>query len=167
MGKRKKKRSSTFFCGTIESQEDYLIHAHQEIPAWLVKITFLGKAEIAIRLSIKPWFAEVRLNTVTAFWDLLFLFSNIDYKQPEVSSGQNLLSNEFAIKVFKSFLGFRIADFRDVGPYYFSILWLKKQAQIAQDLPKINQKVMEQRFKSWEAVSGVLCYQQKLKLPLI
>lgn len=49
-----------------------------------------------------------------------------------------MLSNEFAIKVFKSFLGFRIADFRDVGPYYFSILWLKKQAQIAQDLPKIN-----------------------------
>lgn len=32
---------------------DYLTGADQEIPGWLIKITFLGKEEIAIRSGIK------------------------------------------------------------------------------------------------------------------
>lgn len=38
---------------------DDLIGTHQKFPDWLVKMTFLGKVETAVRLGMKPWFHDV------------------------------------------------------------------------------------------------------------
>ena len=47
--------------------EDYLTGAKQKIPDWLVKITFLGKAETTTKLGIKSWFSDKGLGQVTPF----------------------------------------------------------------------------------------------------
>lgn len=43
---------------------NYLTSADQEGSDWLVKNTFLGEAEIEIRLGIKFWFGDVALFVV-------------------------------------------------------------------------------------------------------
>ena len=40
---------------------DYLTSSDQEIPPWLIKITFLGEAETVIKIGVKYWFGDVAL----------------------------------------------------------------------------------------------------------
>lgn len=56
--------------------EDYLTGAKQKIPDWLVKITFLGKAETTTKLGIKSWFSDKGLGQVTPFGACWFLHTH-------------------------------------------------------------------------------------------
>ena len=55
---------------------DDLTGADQKIPDRLVKTTFLGNVETAVRLVIKSWFADVGLSTGDSILGLLFLFND-------------------------------------------------------------------------------------------
>lgn len=54
-------------------QDDNLAGVDQVIPDWLIKITFLGQTESAIRLGIKSQFDDVGLAQVTPY-GACFLF---------------------------------------------------------------------------------------------
>ena len=49
---------------------DYLIGEDRKIPAWLIKITFLGKVETAIRSGIKSRFCNMGFSMSDAIWGL-------------------------------------------------------------------------------------------------
>ena len=53
---------------------NYLSSTGQEIPGWLVKVTFLGWAEAAIWVGIKSRFTDMELNTGNSILSLLFLY---------------------------------------------------------------------------------------------
>ena len=53
---------------------DYLTSSEQEIPPWLIKITFLGEAETAIKIGIKYWFSDVGLAKWLHLKPVFFLF---------------------------------------------------------------------------------------------
>lgn len=55
---------------------DYLTSDDQEIPDWLVKITFLEEPETAIRLGTKSWFSDMVLAQVTPLGVCCLLFNN-------------------------------------------------------------------------------------------
>ena len=52
---------------------NYLSSTGQEIPDWLVKVTFLGWAKTAIWLGIKSGFTDMELSTGNSILSLLFL----------------------------------------------------------------------------------------------
>ena len=56
-------------------QADYLTGGDQEIPYWMAKFMFLGKAESAIRCDIKSSFADLRLSTNDSIWGPVVFFS--------------------------------------------------------------------------------------------
>ena len=58
----------------VSYQVDYITSADQVILEWLVKITFLGEAETAIRISIKSCFSDLELCTSGSILGLLTLF---------------------------------------------------------------------------------------------
>ena len=50
---------------------DYLLGSHRKSSDWLIKITFLGKVETAVKSGIKSWFADVGFgtsNTILGLW---------------------------------------------------------------------------------------------------
>ena len=53
----------------------YLIGADQKIPNRLIKITFLGKVETAIKLDIKSVFDILGVRQLMQFWASGFLFN--------------------------------------------------------------------------------------------
>ena len=53
----------------------YLIGADQKIPNGLIKITFLGKAETAIKFHIKSVFDILGIRQLMSFWASGFLFN--------------------------------------------------------------------------------------------
>ena len=55
----------------------YLTGADQKIPGLLVKTTFPGAAETAVRLGSKSWFANVGLSTRDSILGLSFLFNSM------------------------------------------------------------------------------------------
>lgn len=55
-------------------QVDYITSADQVILEWLIKITFLGEAETAVRISIKSCFSDLELSTSDSILGLLTLF---------------------------------------------------------------------------------------------
>ena len=55
-------------------QMGYLTSADQEIPDWLVKISFLAEVETVNRLGIKSWFDGMDLAQVTPSWACCLFF---------------------------------------------------------------------------------------------
>lgn len=50
---------------------DYLTSAGHEIPDLM---GLLGEVATAVRLGVKPWFAEVGLSTIDTFWACCLFF---------------------------------------------------------------------------------------------
>lgn len=60
----------------------YLTSTDQEIPDWLVNLTFLEEVETAISLGIKSWYADVEFSTSDAISGTLFLFNKANFRIP-------------------------------------------------------------------------------------
>lgn len=66
----------TFLWGQVGvCQADFLGSIDQEIPDWLVWITFLGEAETASSLGIKSQFGNMGRRKATPFWTCCLLFN--------------------------------------------------------------------------------------------
>ena len=57
----------------------YLIGADQKIPNRLIKTTFLGKVETAIKLDVKSVFDILGIRQLMQFWASGFLFNRSIY----------------------------------------------------------------------------------------
>lgn len=65
-----------FLWGTERAHmTDYLIETDWEILDWHSKISFLEKAETAVRSGVKPRFSVKALAQVTPFWTCGLLFN--------------------------------------------------------------------------------------------
>lgn len=91
-------------------EKDYLIHTHQEIPAWLLRLPSWGRRKLQLGQVLT--FAAVVLNTSDCIWGLLFLFNSMTMNslrsaQVKICYQMSSLPQNL---IFRAFLGFRIAS---------------------------------------------------------
>lgn len=71
--------ASSFYVGCRGLMKDYLTVLDQEIPGWLIKITFLGKAETqldqVLNLDLASW-AFSMTDTILGLWFSLEYFKH-------------------------------------------------------------------------------------------
>lgn len=73
-GRRKQITLSSFGRWKVSYMADFLIGADQKITDQLLKTTFLREVVTAIRLDMKPWFAEMGLSKSNSILGMLSLF---------------------------------------------------------------------------------------------